>query len=1041
MSRRSSFSLPTGRKTPVVSGPFGDSHRTPNTSSHVHTPRKVSKTLGKGGSYYHSQDNVCVSYIRKTSESNLLKPGQGLREPSLPRETGVDLSKLYSHPPEQQSGMKTPDLRRRRAVSEDRSVNVGIGWRGTGGRSVSRQSSKTDLTESGTFKFLPPSSLNQEEPPKLILKKTPVGGSHISIYGDNDLDVDMGNKKLSSGSQPGDIARRVVEIEELLKKLETIQNLIFKVETAAEMLLKRQTESEEFQSQMKKELEGFDLQKGVYRVLESLDGDRRELTRLLKKTSEMQVRHSKGIFLDGENEELKSLTMGVNDLEKKLHKALEELDRLKIKSETLIERQRQLAEERRRKLEEELKKNSALMVLLKDSANIDKMLKDLSYVKSEHMKAEHFHRKIQEKGGNIDEDEMDTDEIVLQRIGVDTQSVTDDVLRTREDIIKLQDAAIDNLNDDLEIDVVAESEKIRQKMKENVQNIEDLKRDIDDFLKNQNTKFADIMKQLRDEEEKRKREEEERLRSLQEEEDRKNQLNSNRESELKLLELEAEQNRNRQIQEYLQSLDGDMTELNNMKEQVLILVGKQKKIKNIRSKRRNLYTINEENEDDLKELEKNTSDLFSNLADQENKVLSIKANLSANNCENIEEDIRKVEDDILSKSKQMQSLSVTTENILIEEQRLLDEAEKQQKEKETSHLLLQEQLLGCRERLQKIKSSAEDLIEKQNETKSLAEFVHEKEIICKLDDLQMKTHYFDKSCAELGAKVINSLKADIKGEDIFKLMDDIDKMDAQCRILTTETDQLSRICKTNFDDVQKRNKENEALMLKNDEQKITSLQQNVKDVVTKQEDLESQLKTVHEDDNEEEKRRKLADLEKLLRQQNDLKEIENNLKDISDQFETLKDFQWTEEEETELNKYGMISSLSIPSFPAGLVKNPELLEAINKRHKELLEMRRKLLLEEQRIREIMEMLEEMEQRQRNAELKRLTAQSREWVHDLVPRGSAMFGAEPTFKSDFHIDPEEARARVASRRASRLQSRESSIAPTDVVPTGSIQPHV
>ena len=137
----------------------------------------------------------------------------------------------------------------------------------------------------------------------------------------------------------------------------------------------------------------------------------------------------------------------------------------------------------------------------------------------------------------------------------------------------------------------------------------------------------------------------------------------------------------------------------------------------------------------------------------------------------------------------------------------------------------------------------------------------------------------------------------------------------------------------------------------------------------------------------------------------------------------------------------MISSLSIPSFPPGLVKNPELLEAINKRHKELLEMRRKLLLEEQRIREIMEMLEAMEQRQRDAELKRLTAQSREWVHDLVPRGSAMFGAEPTFKSDFHIDPEEARARVASRRASRLQSRESSVAPADVVPTGSIQPHV
>ena len=553
-----------------------------------------------------------------------MKPGQGLREPSLPREAGVDLSKLYSHPPEQQPGIKTPDMRRRRAVSEDRSVNVGIGWRGTGGRSVSRQTSRTDLTESGTFRFLPPSSVNQEEPPKLILKKTPVGGSHISIYGDNDLDVDVGNKKLSSGSQPGDIARRVTEIEELLKKLEAIQNLICKVELVAEKLLKRQTESEEFQSQMKKELEGFDLQKGVYRVLESLDGDRREFTRLLKKTSEMQMRHSKSIFLDGENEELRSLIMGVNDLEKKLHRALEELERLQIKTEALIERQKQIAEERRRKLEEELKKNSALMVLLKDSANIDKMLKDLSHVKSEHMKAEHFHRKIQEKGGNVDEDEMDTDEIVLERIGVDTQTVTDDLLRIREDIIKLQDAAIDNLNNEIEIDVVAESEKIRIRMKENEHNIEQLKKDIEDFLQNQNTKFAEFMRSLRNEEELRKKEEEERLRLLQEEQERKRKLDLDREREMKLLELEAEQNRKKQIHEYLLSLDGDMTELHNMKEQVLVLVGKQKKIKNIRRKRRDLYTIKEEDESDLKELENNTSDLFSDLADQENKVLDIK---------------------------------------------------------------------------------------------------------------------------------------------------------------------------------------------------------------------------------------------------------------------------------------------------------------------------------------------------------------------------------------------------------------------------------
>ena len=52
------------------------------------------------------------------------------------------------------------------------------------------------------------------------------------------------------------------------------------------------------------------------------------------------------------------------------------------------------------------------------------------------------------------------------------------------------------------------------------------------------------------------------------------------------------------------------------------------------------------------------------------------------------------------------------------------------------------------------------------------------------------------------------------------------------------------------------------------------------------------------------------------------------------------------------------------------------------------------------------------------------------MHDLQPEGSALFGAEPSFKSDFSLDPEEARAQAASRRASRMQSREASVAPVE-----------
>ena len=326
MQRRSSLGLPTGRKSGVVDVtniniPFGDSHRTPCPVSHVRTPRKTSNVLGKDGSFYHSQENVCISYIRKSSESSLFRPGQGLREPSASRDRAVDASLLFRHP-----SPPPPDLsqdrrgRSRRAVSEDRSVQVGIGWRGTGGRSVSRHQSRSNLQDE-SFRFLPSDSVNQEDPPRLILKKTPAGGSRVNLYSDEkEGEGEQGGpkSKLSSSTQALDITKREIELEELFNKVRKIRDLLSKVEQAAESLLQRQTESNEFQTQLKRETEGYDLQRGVYRVLDALDGDKREFARLSKKLAEMQKRHTKGIFLDGENEELRSLALGVNDLEKKL---------------------------------------------------------------------------------------------------------------------------------------------------------------------------------------------------------------------------------------------------------------------------------------------------------------------------------------------------------------------------------------------------------------------------------------------------------------------------------------------------------------------------------------------------------------------------------------------------------------------------------------------------------------------------------------------------------------------------------------------------
>jgi hypothetical protein len=200
----------------------------------------------------------------------------------------------------------------------------------------------------------------------------------------------------------------------------------------------------------------YDLQRGVYRVLEALEGDRRELARLQRKAVEMRRRQMSGRILDGEEEELRSLLLGASDLERKLQRALEEVERLAAKTEQLIERQQLRDEQRRRRMEEESAKNVALQLLMKDLNALDELLKDLTDVRRQFTKAEGIHRQMRALNCNDeDNDEVDTDEMILERICVDTQAATDDILKTREDIQKVQDTVLVQLNDD--VDVVGEA--------------------------------------------------------------------------------------------------------------------------------------------------------------------------------------------------------------------------------------------------------------------------------------------------------------------------------------------------------------------------------------------------------------------------------------------------------------------------------------------------------------------------------------------------------------------------------------------------------
>ena len=127
-------------------------------------------------------------------------------------------------------------------------------------------------------------------------------------------------------------------------------------------------------------------------------------------------------------------------------------------------------------------------------------------------------------------------------------------------------------------------------------------------------------------------------------------------------------------------LDGDMIELHKMKDKVLVLVDKQKKIKGVRQKRRELYTIREEeeteNDSDIKTLMNKTSRLFSFLADDENKVITLKGKVASMNPDEVSDEVKDIENEIINKSKQIQEISEETDILYDIEQKLLDDAQK-----------------------------------------------------------------------------------------------------------------------------------------------------------------------------------------------------------------------------------------------------------------------------------------------------------------------------------------------------------------------------
>ena len=125
-------------------------------------------------------------------------------------------------------------------------------------------------------------------------------------------------------------------IAELCQRLAYIDEKMKALETESETIQQAQRTSNDFQIQVMKQSDAPDLEKGVTKVLDMVQFDRKqELARLIKKADDFKRRQARGVKLDGDDEELRDMQIAAQDLEKKVMKGFDEVARLQIKTENV----------------------------------------------------------------------------------------------------------------------------------------------------------------------------------------------------------------------------------------------------------------------------------------------------------------------------------------------------------------------------------------------------------------------------------------------------------------------------------------------------------------------------------------------------------------------------------------------------------------------------------------------------------------------------------------------------------------------------------
>eukprot|EP00092_Neocalanus_flemingeri_P008170 GFUD01008810.1.p1 GENE.GFUD01008810.1~~GFUD01008810.1.p1 ORF type:complete len:981 (+),score=281.44 GFUD01008810.1:365-2944(+) len=806
--------------------------------------------------------------------------------------------------------------------------------------------------------FLP---LNNEDP-VLVIKKISMDASRKSSFdsgiGLQEEDQRRGKKSVAKMAST-DKNEQVRIIAELVQRLNYINDKMAALEKESEDIQQQQRGSNEFQIQVMKKSDAPDLEKGVTKILDMVQFDRKqELTRLIKKAEDFKRRHTRGTKMDGDDDELRDLLIATGDLEKKTLKGFDEIARLQIKTETVVVRQKEQEQLQKQKREAIAMNNGTMRVLLSDAKVIDSILTEVrEFQNTEQKEGE---KSVQEFFTLMGENAIDTikeDIQIIETYKKETETLKEDVWEDRLESNRIQTAVVDQ---DPEVNVVAAADALRAKIQNRKKKTKEIKQEYEEFLRDQKKRYDVLLKTKREEAEKA------RLKAVQEEEERKKKEEEDAER-LRLKKIAEEAERKRRAEE--EALK-KMAEEEERKRQADQQKFKQEQLQ----KKHEAQNILNKHAKDLQNMK-----IEAERVEMQQREIEMVHEKRAEVC--IEAtgltDNRAIEmmlQEFTDFSEGMQN----NEDEVVRLGRLLV-----QPDSDADELLDMTQTLGQSidddwGKLDRMKTDSENRLATQK-----------KLLMAQMMEIKRR----EDEAREALRRAQEDLNAATSEAERLRLLAE------QQRLLLEEEERKRRI-----------REEEEAARYAEEERRKRNMEE-AERLKRMQEEEEERLRRLKE---EEEARQRMLELQKL---EANIKEQEEEIKEIEEEWREFDwdDLPWDGEYAGEL-----LGCLSNPAFLYG-IRDPKKIIEIIQRAARMKELRERMRADAKKMEWICNRISEMIEEARIAEEKRWQQQNKEWIKDdpvFSPADMICSTHEAAFVSTSKFSLEESRKLAAERKKSR-----------------------